>query len=64
MTIKTSIGTITANKEVLNQLSVMLRLANDSTEGQHFVRADILADDIFNALDKTGYYDAYIRISQ
>ena len=64
MTIKTSIGKISASKETLNELCAILYVTNGRTGDKRCKAADRLADEIFNAVDKTGYYDAYIIIPQ
>lgn len=60
MTVKTSIGKITANKDVLNMLSLELLESSCSLEkrGQHG-RAEQdkkTSDEIFRALDEVGFY--------
>ena len=62
MTVNTRFGKITASKEVLNELSIALFEAADSIQARKGIEKrdvygyDTVANEIFNALDETGYY--------
>lgn len=62
MTVNTTMGKITASKEVLNRLSIALSEAADSIQARKGVEKrdvygyDTAAYEIFYALDKTGHY--------
>lgn len=63
MTVNTRFGKITASKEVLNQLSIALFEAADSIQARKGIEKrdvfgyDTAANEIFDALDETGYYN-------
>lgn len=63
MTVNTKMGKITASKEVLNMLSLALSEAADSIQARKGIEKrdvygyDTAANEIFDALDKTGYYN-------
>lgn len=62
MTVNTRLGKITASKEVLYQLSIALFEAADSLQARIGIEKrdvfgyDTAANEIFDALDETGYY--------
>lgn len=63
MTVNTRFGKITASKEVLNRLSIALFEAADSIQARKGIEKrdvfgyDTAANEIFDALDETGYYN-------
>ena len=61
MTINTEVGKITASKEVLNYLSLVISEASKYYESKGSFalekKARGVASEIFDALDDTGYYD-------
>ena len=62
MTVNTKLGKITASEEVLNRLSIALFEAANSIEAKKGIEKrdvfgyDTAANEIFDALDETGYY--------
>lgn len=62
MTVNTRLGKITASEEVLNRLSIALFEAANSIEAKKGIEKrdvfgyDTAANEIFDALDETGYY--------
>lgn len=62
MTVNTRFGKITASREVLNILSIALFEAADSLQARKGIEKrdvfgyDTAANEIFDALDETGYY--------
>ena len=62
MTVNTKLGKITASEEVLNRLSIALFEAANSIEAEKGIEKrdvfgyDTAANEIFDALDETGYY--------
>ena len=62
MTVNTKLGKITASEEVLNRLSMALFEAANSMEAKRGIEKrdvfgyDTAANEIFDALDETGYY--------
>lgn len=62
MTVNTKLGKITASEGVLNRLSMALFEAANSMEAKKgFEKRDVfgydtVANEIFDALDETGYY--------
>lgn len=63
MTVNTTFGKITASKEVLNYLSMGFFEAADSIQARRGIENrdvlgyDTMANEIFDALQKTGYYN-------
>lgn len=61
MTVDTNIGKITASKEVLNKLSIVLSDSATYLSDRHFYarsqESQTAADEIFKALGDVGYYN-------
>lgn len=65
MTVTTTFGEITASKDTLNYLSMAffdaadLMQARSGIENREVFGYERTANEIFDALDKTGYYNEY-----
>jgi hypothetical protein len=63
MTVKTSLGNITASEAVLNEISLAFYQSGerDEANGLESIATERknIADEIYNALNESGYYNFY-----